>query len=319
MSRAVLDQLDARAHGLEHAERGQADGAAVGGVGRGIHLGEVDRDHVGMQPRQPRGGAQLDRPRCRRAPRPGSRGRRRGRSTSTSRSTCTRAAAGAGELERLGHDVVDGAAAQLVAQHDGDAEVGGALRRTRASWRAARCRSARPRARRGPPRSAGARASRSRCRRAGRGGRRAVTRPVALAARATGTVAELSPPIAISNPASTAATHAVASTESGSGASPASTTRNPEVCSEYRLQRLAHRRRGQVRLRRRQRPGVGRDAGEGDVGTLARDGGRPRPRARPERVVRQVGAWPNPRASGRARRAARRPRSPRRSRRRRGG
>ena len=94
----------------------------------------------------------------------------------------------------------------------------------------------------------------------------------------------------------------------------------PAVSSEYRRSASRTAAGRQVRLRRRQRPGVGRDAGQ-----RRRRHARPRrrPASRPARgqsgSCGERGSRPNPRAWGRARRGARRPRSPRRIRRPRAG
>ena len=46
---------------LEHAERRKAHGAGVGGVGRGVDLGEVDRDDTGVRTCRTGRGAELPR------------------------------------------------------------------------------------------------------------------------------------------------------------------------------------------------------------------------------------------------------------------
>ena len=267
-------------------------------------------------PRAPR--AQFHAPRCRPAPTPGSPAppsdrtrRRRGRRAP--------APAAAGELERLGHDVLDRAAAQLVPQHDSDAEIGGAPRRTRASWRAARCRAAHRGARQpGLDQLAHRRPVRDPVAQVVVGVHRdEAGRPAAERDRHRGRVvsADRDQQLGLDSGDPGGRVHGIR--VGGVAGVDDPQTRGVERVAP---QSLAHRRRGQVRLvGDSDRVWVGMPATATSARSPATAAGQSPARGQSGSCGSATGSRPNPRAWARVRRADPRPRSPRRIRRPRAG
>ncbi len=119
--RAVESAGEARG-GLEHAHRGEAHGALVGGVGRRVDLGDIDAAHPEVGREQPRDAAQLVRLD---AARDGSGAGWRDRAVADVdiEVDVDRAARGPRDPEGLGHDLAERAVVQLVAVDHGDTEL----------------------------------------------------------------------------------------------------------------------------------------------------------------------------------------------------